>query len=115
MERYLNSLAAINEIGTRLKAYRIDSSLTQEELADKSGVSKRSLHSMENGNDVKFSTIIKVLIALELDLNLNMLVPDPTERPSYYLNKKQVTHQRVRASKKIIYDSNKSFKWGDES
>jgi len=114
MERYLYSLEALTEIGSRLKAYRIDSSFTQEELADKAGVSRRSLQNMENGNDVKFSTVIKVLIALKLDSNLNMLVPDPTKRPSYYLNKESVVHQRFRASKKTFDDSKKSFKWGDE-
>lgn len=115
MERYLSSIAALAEIGTRLKAYRVDSSLSQEKLADKAGVSRRSLQNMESGNDVNFSTVIKVLIALKLDSNLDMLVPDPTKRPSYYLNKKPVTHKRTRVSKKTFNDSKKTFKWGDES
>lgn len=115
MKKYLSSLVVLSEIGSRLKAYRIDSSLTQDELANKAGVSRRSIQHMESGDDVKFSTIIKVLMELELDSNLDMLVPDPTKRPSYYMNLKSDTHHRVRASKKTVNESKNTFKWGDES
>ena len=115
MERYLSSSAALSEIGARLKAYRIDYPLTQNELADKAGISRRSITNMENGEDVQFSTLIKVLIARELDSNLDMLVPDPTKRPSFYLKEKSAKYHRKRASKKIHRDPKSTFKWGDES
>jgi transcriptional regulator with XRE-family HTH domain len=115
MSRYLSSLTALAEIGARVKAYRIDYSLSQQELADKAGISRRSVVNMENGEDVQFSTLIKSLIALGLDSNLDMLVPDPKMRPSYYLKEKSVTHQRKRISKKKPKDPKTTFKWGDES
>ncbi|MBK5252425.1 MAG: helix-turn-helix domain-containing protein [Peptostreptococcaceae bacterium] len=115
MDRFLSSLAIISEIGARLKTYRIDYPLSQNELADKAGISRRSVTNMENGEDVQFSTLIKVLIALELDSNLDMLVPDPAKRPSYYLKEKSVTPQRKRTSKKKLKDPKTTFKWGDES
>ena len=114
MKKYLSSLVVLSEIGSRIKAYRIDSSLTQVELANNAGVSRRSIQYMESGDDVKFSTIIKVLMALELDSNLDMLVPDPTKRPTYYMNMKSDTHHRVRASKKTVKELKNTFKWGDE-
>ncbi len=115
MARYLSSLNAIAEIGARLKAYRIDYPLSQQELADKAGVSRRSITNMENGEDIQFGTLIKVLMALGLDSNLDMLVPDPTKRPSYYLKEKSGTYQRKRVRKSGLKDSKASFKWGDES
>lgn len=114
MSKYLSSRSALSEIGGRLKAYRIDYPLSQEELADKSGVAVRSISRMENGEDVQFGNLIKVLIALDLDANLDMLVPDPTKRPSYYLNDKSIKPLRKRARKKELKNPETGIKWGDE-
>lgn len=115
MNKYLSSHVVLNEMGSRLKKYRIDSSLTQEELAMKAGVSRRSIQYMEKGEDVKFGTIIKVLIALQLDANIDMLVPDPTKRPSYYMNMKSDTHHPSRVRKNKVDEEKNNFKWGDET
>lgn len=115
MGKYLSSLTGIAEIASRLKAYRIDYPLSQQELADKSGISRRSIMNLENGEDIHLSTLIKVLMALDLDSNLDLLAPDPTERPSYYLKDKSSASTRKRASKKELKTSKKTFKWGDES
>jgi transcriptional regulator with XRE-family HTH domain len=115
MGKYLTSRSALAEIGARLKAYRIDFPLSQEGLAHKSGVATRSISRLENGNDVQFGNLIKLLIALDLDGNLDMLVPDPQKRPSKYLNGKSTPPQRRRA--RIIVPKNPSanVKWGDEN
>ncbi len=114
MGKYLSSRSALSEIGARLKAYRIDFPLSQEELADKSGIAVRSISRMENGEDIQFGNLIKVLIALDLDGNLDMLVPDPTKRPSYYLKAQSTMPQRKRASKKVSKKTDPDIKWGDE-
>lgn len=114
MDKYLSSRNALAEIGARLKAYRIDFPLSQEALSDKSGVAIRSISRMENGEDVQFGNLIKVLIALDLDANLDMLVPDPTKRPSYYLNETANQPQRKRARKKVSKTPGTVIKWGDE-
>lgn len=115
MSKYLSSQAALAELGSRIKLYRILASLTQDDLAKMSGVSRRSIQYMEKGEDVKFTTVIKVLIALDLDSNLDLLVPDSTRRPSYFLKTNSNTKHRLRASKKVPKSSRKVFKWGDES
>jgi len=114
MNKYISSQAALNELGFRLKTYRIYSSLTQEELAAQSGVSRRSIQNMENGEDVNFSTIIKALITLGLDSNLDLLVPDSTKRPSYYVKANRKPKQRFRAVKKKPQNLNNELKWGDD-
>jgi transcriptional regulator with XRE-family HTH domain len=114
MGKYLSSRSALSEIGARLKAYRIDFPLSQEELADKSGIAVRSISRMENGEDIQFGNLIKVLIALDLDANLDMLVPDPKKRPSYYLKAQSTMPQRKRASKKVSKNIDPDIKWGDE-
>lgn len=114
MGKYLDSRTALNEVGERLKAYRIDFPLTQKELSVKSGVALRSISRMENGEDVQFGSLIKVLIALDLDSNIDMLIPDYKKRPSYYLkeNKAQIKRQRVR--KKESDNQKQGVKWGDD-
>ncbi len=114
MVKYMTSRGTLAEIGARLKAYRIDFPLSQEELALKSGVSKRSISRMENGEDIHFGNIIKVLMALDLDANLELLVPDSKKRPSNYLNDKSNPPQRKRTRIKVPKNSNADIKWGDE-
>ncbi len=114
MSKYFSSHSALSEIGARLKAYRIDYPLTQKELADKSGVAVRSVLRMESGEDVQFGNLIKVLIALDLDANLDMLIPDPTKRPSYYLKDKTLMPQRKRVRKSERKTPHTDSKWGDE-
>jgi transcriptional regulator with XRE-family HTH domain len=114
MGKYLSSHSALSEIAARLKAYRIDYPLSQKELADKSGVALRSIFRMESGEDVQFGNLIKVLIALDLDANLDMLVPDPKKRPSYYLKDKSIMPQRKRVRKKEPKIPNNDIRWGDE-
>ncbi len=115
MGKYLSSMAAIAEIASRLKAYRIDYPLSQQDLAEKAGITRRSISNLENGEEVQLSTLIKVLMALGLDSNLDLLIPDPTERPSYYLKEKSATTHRKRVSKNKLITSKKPIKWGDES
>lgn len=114
MSKYLSSNSALTEIGSRLKAYRIDYQLTQKELSDKSGVAVRSISRMESGEDIQFGNLIKVLIALDLDGNLDMLVPNPTTKPSYYLKDNMMPSKRERVVKKKLEKLNKEIKWGDE-
>lgn len=112
MNKYLTSKSALMDIGARLKAYRIDFPLSQEALSEKSGISIRSISRMENGEDIQFGNLIKILIALNLDANLDLLVPDPKRRPSNYLNNKVKQRQRVRIKSTNI--NKKQIKWGDE-
>lgn len=115
MEKYLSSHAALKELGNRLKAYRIYSSYTQTELAEQAGLSRKSIQNMEMGEDVNFSSIIKVLSVLGLDSNLELLVPDSSKRPSYYLKNNVTLKRRSRANSNKIKNLNNDFKWGDES
>lgn len=97
-------------IGSRLKLYRINAGLSQQDLQDKSGISVRSISRIEQGSSIQFESLIKVLSALDLDGNLELLIPDQTRRPSYYLEDNAKQNRRVR--KKTA--PKEMFKWGDE-
>ncbi len=97
------------EIGIRIKQYRVNLGMTQQDLEDRSGVSLRSISRLEQGASVQLESLIKILIALNLGENISMLIPDQTKRPSYYL-KENSQRQRVRKKEKPV----SGFKWGDE-
>ena len=99
----------IKELGKKIKLYRISKEMSQQDLADKTGVSKRSLSRLEQGESVNVDSLFKILLGLDLGDNIELLVPDQTRRPSYYLEKIDDRQKRVR--KKI---EKKEFKWGDE-
>lgn len=99
----------IKELGQKIKIYRIMNEMSQQDLEDKTGVSKRSISRLEQGESVQVDNLFKILLALGLGDNIELLVPDQTKRPSYYLKKMDTVPKRVR--KKTV---RKEFKWGDE-
>ena len=99
----------IKELGQKIKTYRIMKEMSQQDLEDKTGVSKRSISRLEQGESVQVDNLFKILLALELGDNIELLVPDQTKRPSVYLEKTADKPKRVR--KKI---KKSEFKWGDE-
>lgn len=105
-----SSKAIIKLFGERIKSYRIEFPLTQKELADKSGVSVRSIQNFEHGNDIQLSNLVKILNAMGLNNNLDMLIPDVSKKPSMYLDKNP-KKKRVR---KVKVQTESTFKWGDD-
>lgn len=100
----------IKELGQKVKTYRVTKGMSQQDLEDQTGVSKRSISRLEQGNSVQVDNLFKILIELGIGENIDLLVPDQTKRPSYYLNNKEDRPQRVRKKK----EKKKDFKWGDE-
>lgn len=99
----------IRDLGQKIKTYRIMNEMSQQELEDKSGVSKRSISRLEQGESVQVDNLFKIIIALGLGDNIELLVPDQTRRPSYYLKKTENRPKRVRKK-----TEKSDFKWGDE-
>lgn len=103
--------AILEELSKRIKDCRLLYPMTQNELAEKSMVSIGTIKRFENGADIGFLNLIKILKALDLDAGLEMLVDDQAERPSIKAGQKKIK-QRVRKSEKK--NSDNSWIWGDE-
>lgn len=99
----------IRELGQKIKVYRIMKELSQQDLEDITGVSKRSISRLEQGESVQVDNLFKILLGLNLGENIDLLVPDQTKRPSFYLEKMDNRPKRVRKK-----PDKKEFKWGDE-
>lgn len=98
------------KLGERIKLYRVRYGMTQKELENRSGVSVRSISRLEQGVSVQTESLIRVLCALKLDDNLDLLVPDQTKGPSYYLEERKIENPRARKKKVKLSRP----KWGDE-
>ena len=101
----------IVELGKKIKTYRIMTELSQEDLSDNTGISKRSISRLEQGESIQMDNLFKILIALDIGDNIDLLVPDQTKRPSFYLDFSDSAPQRVRKKK----SEKTTFRWGDES
>ena len=99
----------VRDLGRKIKLYRISLEMSQQDLADKTGISKRSISRIEQGESVQISSLFTILIALDLGDNIELLVPDQAKRPSYYLENTKNTQKRVRKK-----TEKRDFKWGDE-
>jgi len=58
--------AVLKEIGARLTQQRVLAKLTQAGLAEKAGVSKRTVERIEAGSSIQLSTMIQVLRVFKL-------------------------------------------------
>jgi transcriptional regulator with XRE-family HTH domain len=69
------------EVGQRLAQRRISLEMTQARLADEAGVSKRTVERFENGESAQFLSVIRMLRALDLLPNLDVMIPAVTASP----------------------------------
>lgn len=89
----------LTELGRRIALQRIMFGLTQQEASEKAGIALRSWIKMEQGADVKLSTIIRMCRALQIMDNLNVLLIDATPSELEYLVGPSGKKRRVKRSK----------------
>ena len=104
-----DSTEITSELSKRFRQYRIAYPMTQADLAEKSMVSLSTIKRFENGYDIGLSNLVKLMGALDLQSNLEMLIPDQSMRPSAFVEN---TRPRQRARKRTT--KTRQWKWGDE-
>jgi transcriptional regulator with XRE-family HTH domain len=106
--------AILNELGGRLARVRLERNLTQAQLAEQAGVSKRTVERLESGSvATQLSGFIRVCRVLDIIERFDVLVPEPAFSPIEQL--KMGGRKRRRASApKAAKPSSQKWKWGDE-
>lgn len=112
IDNYSSNEAVLNENGKRIKRSRINAGMTQGELANRAGVSLKTISLAEQGNDIKFGNMLKILRALDLLENVDSLLPEKIVRPSE-IRKFGKERQRVKKSAERPAKEG-DWKWGDE-
>ncbi len=95
----------------RLENVRLSRNITQKQLADKAGVSPRTIGRLEKGQGVSVDTFIRVLTALGIQQNLEVLLPDPTVRPIERID--IGGGERKRARPGLSSNERATWSWGD--
>lgn len=97
----------------QLKRIRLSRNFTQTQLAQKSGVAFRTVKRLEEGQSVTLNTFIRIMLALDIQQNLETLLPDPTIRPIERVNTGGSERKRARPTQSDT--DNSTWVWGDES
>ena len=99
------------ELGARIKRNRIDMQLSQQDFAAKTGISTRTLSAAENGEDIRLSSLLRILRTLNCLENLDLLLPELAFDPESY---RTLGRERKRVSRTSEGKDTSEWKWGDE-
>jgi transcriptional regulator with XRE-family HTH domain len=101
------------EVCRRLESVRLMKNISQQDLAKKAGVSRRTISRLENGKGVSFNTLIRVMRALGLTSHLDALVPSVEIRPIERVKQKR-ERKKASSPRKNASAGETAWKWGDE-
>ena len=114
----LADMAVLHEIGERLERRRIEAGLTQAQLAEEAGLSKRTVERIEAGHSTDFVMLLRVLRMLKLLEALDQLIPDLPQSPLVLLKGRGRARKRVGHSRRPLDGTAASkpaapWKWRD--
>lgn len=110
-ERQLGDAAVLLELGSRLSSARLARNMTQAELANEAGVSKRTLERIEAGQSAQLTSFIRVLRALNLVERLELLLPPAQPGPMDLLEHAGRPPQRASGRRS---HSHEPWTWADD-
>jgi len=102
------------ELGRRLNELRLAQDLTQQQLAQRAGVSRRTIVKAANDGSISLDSFIRIMQALGLTGHLAALLPDPEVRP---VEQVRLGRRRRRASGtgSAGDDAPDPWQWGDDA
>jgi transcriptional regulator with XRE-family HTH domain len=105
----------LREVGERLTRTRLERNLTQAQLSEMAGISKRTLERLESGaGSSQLMTFIRICRALGLLPRFDAFVPNPVASPIEHV--KLRGRRRKRASgTRLEKASRKKWTWGESS
>lgn len=113
ISRLLTDEAILALIGERIARRRLDRQLTQADVAEQAGVSKRTVERIESGASAQLSSIIRIFRALDLLAGLEQMLPESVPRPMDLLKRKGKERQRA-SSRARSNQSDDPWSWDDE-
>jgi len=96
----MSDKAILTELGQRVQKERLNQNMSQNDLAIKAGVSRRTLQHLEAGHTCTLANLTRVLRALgKLDA-LDAFLPQPEISPIQLARMKGVERQRATGQRK---------------
>ena len=110
IQRLMTDEALLQELGRRIAQQRLERNLSQAQLAEESGISKRTLERLEAGAAAtQLSLFLRVLRQLDLLERLDLLLPEPQPSPLALLELQKAG--RKRASRRRIAKPTSTWTW----
>jgi len=114
IQRSLTDEAVLRELGVRVAAVRLAHDLTQAQLAEQAGLSKRTIERLETGEvATQLSSFIRVCRVLELLDRFDQLIAEPVASPMAQLKRKAPTRQRASGSRRGAVAPKKKWAWAE--
>jgi transcriptional regulator with XRE-family HTH domain len=110
IDKLVSDDAVLKELGRRMALRRIDSHLTQAELAHEAGVSKRTVERIEAGASAQLASIIRICRVLDLMAGLDQWMAPAGPRPMEQVATKGKPRQRV-SSRRKPKDADEPWRW----
>lgn len=108
----LTDASVLQELGGRLAAQRIERNLTQAALAERAGVSKRTVERLESGVvAAQLSAFVRVCRALDLLDRFELFLPEAVPGPMERLKRQGRKRQRVAGQTSAVRAPSK-WTWG---
>ncbi len=114
MIQFLANPQIEEELGKRIKARRVDLNLSQSEIAKRSGLARRTITAIENGEGSSLATMIAILRAMNSLDTLESFLPDPGISPIALTSMLRDEPAKY-ASGPRRKTGAKPWKWGDET
>lgn len=96
----MSEKAVLTELGQRLQTQRLNANLSQAEVAQKAGISRRALQNLESGRVCTLSLLIRVLRTLGKLHQLEALLPETGPSPIQLAKLKGRERQRASGRRK---------------
>ncbi len=101
----------IATLGRQLNDIRLSQNISQQQLAERAGVSRSTLTRLADGKPISLDSFVRVMQALGLSDHLAALLPDPSVRPVERV--RLDGGERQRAGRKSAA-APAPWTWGDE-
>jgi transcriptional regulator with XRE-family HTH domain len=110
---HISDEALLRELGERLAKVRVERNLTQAQLAEQAGVSKRTVERLETGEvATQLSGFVRVCRALGLLERFEAFLPDTVASPLAQLKLQGANRKRASPRKKSSTTA-KRWTWGE--
>ncbi len=114
-EFLLSDQAIMDEIGQRLAQRRINSGLTQAELARQAGVGRSTVERLESGRSTQMQSFMRILRVLDLLEQFFKLFPKPGLHPMDLLKIQPKVRQRASSKRRPAQKPASKWAWVDDS
>lgn len=106
--------ALLQELGGRLSRRRLELNLTQEEVAQEAGVSKRTVERLEAGHSTQLTPFLRICRALDLLDRFDLLLPEPVPSPMELLRFRGRERKRATGMRETPPPST-PWRWGEDA